>query len=438
MSWSEKWRSLTGEGPGDSAAKPGSAGPSEGQLVGGGRIDREGRAGVPGSKVQRFEPSKKSRQLANEASGDAETPPPIGEPVRPLAVSTNPALEVHRASHGQAEGVAKAEIHGQPDGGSVTAAVGPAHVQPPCSETPWRECVGHEALVSAVCLSADGRLVLSASDDHTLRLWEGSTAELVRTLEGHTSCVSAAGLSGDGTIAVSGGEDATLRLWDVTTGRCLKTVEAPGKVLSLALSADGGRAVLACSGLNDFVGGVDATLVQAWDMEGARHLRSLEGHTNATKSVAISADGCYALSGSDDKTLRLWDLESGSCRRIMEGHTHYVSCVALSADAATALSGSWDKTIRLWEVKSGRCLRVVDGHDGIVNAVAMSADGRIAISGGWDRTVRVWELDSGRCLHTFEGHSGMVSAVALSAEGGVGASGSWDKTVRLWDFSAPQ
>jgi WD40 repeat protein len=75
----------------------------------------------------------------------------------------------------------------------------------------------------------------------------------------------------------------------------------------------------------------------------------MEGHTKSVDSVAISPDGRFALSGSEDKTLRLWELSTGRCIRIMEGHTNDVNSVAISPDGRFALSGSGDNTIRLWE-----------------------------------------------------------------------------------------
>src|SRR5207253_6853636 len=71
-------------------------------------------------------------------------------------------------------------------------------------------------------------------------------------------------------------------------------------------------------------------------------LRQFKGHTLPVNSLAISADGSQALSGSGDRTLRLWDVETGQHIRSFEGHTAPVRCVAISHDGQFALSGSND------------------------------------------------------------------------------------------------
>jgi WD40 repeat protein/serine/threonine protein kinase len=290
---------------------------------------------------------------------------------------------------------------------------------------------GHRGFVSAVCLNADGDRLLSASDDGTLCLWDVRSARMLRSLEGHTERVSAACMNADGSVALSGSDDFSLRLWEVRTGRCLRVLPTAGGVFSVAINADGSRAVSASSSSDNFLG-IDNTEIRVWDLDRERRLALLEGHTNAAKSIAISADGRWIASGSDDQTVRVWDATGGACRRVLEGHDHYVSCVAISPDGARVLSGSWDQTVRLWDANSGRCTQIFRGSRAIVTAVALSADQRFAVSGSWDGSVRIWELESGRCLRTFFGHTRMVTGVALSADARIAASGSWDQTVRSW------
>ena len=111
------------------------------------------------------------------------------------------------------------------------------------------------------------------------------------------------------------------------------------------------------------------------------------------KSVSLSPDGRWVLSGSMDETLRLWELATGRCVRTFDGHTGYVNSVTFSPDGRWALSGSGDKTVRLWELATGQCVRTFEGHTEGVNAVSLSPDGRWALSGGDDKTLRLWELD---------------------------------------------
>ena len=66
-----------------------------------------------------------------------------------------------------------------------------------------------------MALSADGRWALSGSSDNTLRLWEVSNGQCLRTFAGHMHCVNSVALSADGRWALSGSSDNTLRLWEL-------------------------------------------------------------------------------------------------------------------------------------------------------------------------------------------------------------------------------
>ncbi len=195
-------------------------------------------------------------------------------------------------------------------------------------------------------------------------------------------------------------------------------------IRSVALSADGRHAIS---------GSADNT-VRLWDLDAGRCTATLEGHAHSVRGVALSADIRRAISGSNDKTVRVWDLVTGHCTATLEGHTDSVLGVALSADPRRAISGSDDHTVRLWDLETGRCIAALEGHTARVSGVALSADARRAISGSSDKTVRVWDLVTGRCTATLEGHTDSVSRVALSADDRRAISGSHDKTVRVWDL----
>jgi WD40 repeat protein len=74
----------------------------------------------------------------------------------------------------------------------------------------------------------------------------------------------------------------------------------------------------------------------------------------------------------------------------LQGHTDAVRALALSADGQRLYSGSWDSTVRVWSTADGAPLQTLQGHAGCVSALALSADGQRLYSGASDTTVRVW------------------------------------------------
>ena len=85
---------------------------------------------------------------------------------------------------------------------------------------------GHTDAVYSAVWSGDGRRVLSASHDTTVRLWDTTTGRCVRVLEGHTDTVwTVAWHPTHASVAASGSNDATVRVWNVDTGDCLAVLK---------------------------------------------------------------------------------------------------------------------------------------------------------------------------------------------------------------------
>jgi WD40 repeat protein/serine/threonine protein kinase len=76
-----------------------------------------------------------------------------------------------------------------------------------------RTFAGHRGAVTSVCLSGDGRFLLSGSTDATVKLWDTASGQCLRTFAGHADAVTSVALSADGRYAISGSADRTLRVW---------------------------------------------------------------------------------------------------------------------------------------------------------------------------------------------------------------------------------
>jgi guanine nucleotide-binding protein subunit beta-2-like 1 protein len=84
---------------------------------------------------------------------------------------------------------------------------------------PKRILHGHNHFVSDIVISSDGQFALSASWDHTLRLWDLNTGQTTRRFVGHSSDVLSVSFSADNRQIVSGSRDKTIKLWN-TLGEC--------------------------------------------------------------------------------------------------------------------------------------------------------------------------------------------------------------------------
>jgi WD40 repeat protein len=288
-----------------------------------------------------------------------------------------------------------------------------------------RTLEGHSADVCGVAVTADGKRAVSASADETLKVWDLETGRALRTLQGHSAYVSGVAVTPDGKWAVSVSADGTLKVWDLETGCALRTLGSQsGSVLGIAVTPDGKRAVSASA---------DNTL-KVWDLQTGRALHTLKGHSHPVSGVAVTGDGKRAVSASWDHTLKVWDLETGRALRTLKGHSDDVSAVAVTGDGKRAVSASEDYTLKVWDLETGHALRTLEGHSDSVSGVAVTADGKWAVSASEDHTLKVWDLKTGRALRTLRGHTEFVAGVAVTPDGKRAVSASWDRTLKVWDL----
>jgi WD40 repeat protein len=297
----------------------------------------------------------------------------------------------------------------------------------------WEAATGREvrvfrrhaktAWVLSVCLSADGKFVVS-SDGNTARMWEAATGKEIRAFGGHSSAVQSVSLSRDGKWLVTGSSDGTARLWESATGKEVRAFRVHGgPIYSVALCA--AAKWLATSG------GYDKT-ARLWEVASGREVRVFQGHSGSVNSVSLSADGKWLVTGSGDKTARLWEVATGREIRRFLGHDVGVFKVSLSADARWLVTGTIDKTAHLWEVATGKEIRAFRGN---VNSLALSSDGKWLLTCS-DKTARLWEVATGKQVRAFRGHAHWVLSVALSGDGTRLVTGSYDNTARLWDVAS--
>jgi WD40 repeat protein len=328
--------------------------------------------------------------------------------------------------------------------------------------------MGHSGAVNSVAFSPHAQLVVSASNDGTIRFWDFSGKAIRQPLQickngvlssivfspngkfiavsakqeiylfniegnfigqpfrGHKKGINSIAFSPDSQLIASASADTTIHLWNIN-GQIIKILQGhTGTVYSVAFSPDGEKIVS---------GGWDKK-IYLWDKNG-NQIRQYQGHEKDINSVCFSSDGEKIVSGSGDKTIRLWNINESQTEKIFQGHEETVRSVSFSPDGQLILSSSSDKTVRLWDIQDNVLLKTFGEYKHVVNSVAFSPDGQRLVSGDNDAIVRLWDIRNTQVNQSFQINNEIIKDIrdiAISSNGHMIAGACSDKKIRLWSI----
>jgi predicted Ser/Thr protein kinase len=287
---------------------------------------------------------------------------------------------------------------------------------------------GHAKGVMSVGFAADGKSVLSASADQTVRRWDPDTgkeaADARMTFENQDVLI----ISPDGRRVLT--RFLTTDLHDLETRQQLLTYPTPGHphIKTLAFAGNGRRVGIGRMAIGGQVSAV------VWDLEtDQKHVFARHPDLKEIELVALSADGKLGVSVDEEAVLRVWEVESGTEVRQSKGVRP--TTLAFTPDAAAVLTGDGLGNLVLRDTKTGKEVGRFEGHTNRITSVAFSRDGRVLLSGSLDGSARVWDVAKQKEVLKLDGHTKGVTCVVLSADGRRAVTGGMDGAVRFWHLT---
>ncbi len=286
---------------------------------------------------------------------------------------------------------------------------------------------GHRGPVNAVGFTADGRRIVTAGADGTLRVWNALSGAQVRTIEPAEGVATAMSVSGQ--RVVTGHADGRAALWDLETGQRIATYRrGDAAVTAVGFSRDGERVVVSSS---------DAT-VTIWDATSPQSPVALvEAHDGPVTAVAYAERGQLIATGGEDNAVRLWRARDLKLVRSYKGHRDVVTALAFSPQGRYVAAGAEDGRIRVWSTSSSSLYRLNSRHKGRIRGLAFSPAGDLLASAADDGSVQLWHLRQSKIVRASQDGGMPPRALAFAPDGSRAAVASADGSVRFWDAALP-
>jgi serine/threonine-protein kinase len=290
---------------------------------------------------------------------------------------------------------------------------------------PLAACRGHTGKVTGLAFSPDGKRLVSAGWDATVRCWDCARGKQLSLHEGvWQNYYDVVWSPLDGELVYLACQDGLVRRWEPRSVQLRSTGQPghEGPVRGLVFLGD--RRLVSCG---------DDHTVRLWDVWAGKQEKRQTPHRGAVKALAVSPDGKSLATGGNDERVCVWDLPQLTVRHELDSPNW---AYALGwAPGGRLVHGGKSGEVRLVDGTTGKSIQRFSGHRFQVTCLAVDPKGQWLATGdgNWEGegVARLWPLEGGSAV-LLKGHKHSVEALAWARDGKMLAAGDRGGKVRLW------
>ncbi|GJM34810.1 MAG: hypothetical protein DHS20C18_38110 [Saprospiraceae bacterium] len=276
----------------------------------------------------------------------------------------------------------------------------------------------HEDAIWDFVVSWSRDVIITISRDKKIKVIDPLNNS-VRTLGTHQGGVTAISTSRDDNYFITGSEDSTALIWNFDL-EVIKSFRHGGELTSVDISPNNQYVLTA---------GRDS-LCTVWTFDG-EFIASYRQEDNVSSAIFVDNDRILSSCYGPNSNLALWDFKKNA-KKILDGHTHYVRDMAVSTNGQYIITGSDDQTAILWGLDLNM-VRIFRGHQGGINGVNFHPETNDILTCSDDGSVKVWSLN-GEEKATLLGHDQAVWAASFMNSLPIIVSSDFEGFVKSWAF----
>ena len=286
----------------------------------------------------------------------------------------------------------------------------------------------HTMRVSHVVFSSDGTLLVSASWDKTIKLWDAQTGGVAKTFFGHKGHVLCVSISVDSTTIASGSVDRTICLWNVRSGECCNTIQQQEYISHVMLSPTDPQHLMSISNQKVWQWGANSFQIRppfdgshaAFSSDGTQFVSCFKGTAtvhNSSSGVIVTEfqaasnirHCCFSpdnrlVAVAAGKKVYCWDITTSKPKQVETfiGHTGKITSLIFSSPS-TLISASLDKSVKFWQIGAqSEDPAIIDLNplslpSAPIKSVVLQSKEGIAITCDSGGELKTWDISTGTC-----------------------------------------